>query len=731
MRKFSQWLLKQQDRQSAFVSLYDVFFAGQVKEYFIFRLKYFNLKTMFYFLVHVVNFYLLFTHLSIRPLIIIAMALSLEIIVMNFWWGGLERFRSFIRYWYRLKEYDHAEKLIGFWVTVAFIMSFILLMFIVALGYYGVTQIQQHHTFITIFPDAFIQTIQSQNSLPQPWIVFFKAQQQQQVFPIVYIALTLFSIAIQLPFRTYHSGVYAISRIMRPGFTMIIAELVAIAVLIISWPTLQVWAILLSMLTRNIIATMIGVYYVRRVYRFYTLKLQWPSLHYFWSTVKEGKLGVYLLAGIANVFTYIDALLVVGWIVVERWILYKNNFPLYQSLIIFILIGPLLRAAADWSFLFYFDRKRLEKNEMSLFTHVFNRYINRFSVVMGLFYWLIVFFIVFAFISSNAAYETIVFLPFFILSASIINLQRQAFAELRYGDVIISGVFMVVNLVSAYFSQLSPVLMVLWILMASLFTYLYLLKPHMPACSTDFKFKPAVNFYNWLNLLSQAQPHGITVYRARFIEPLKFDENQQIIRYLRTHELHAHEEIVVLNKSQMLFFLMDKNKQQRTINKARFILNSYGKLSRITSFHYTSAPAQEPAAFYDSGLFHSIIDVKKIPLSLDKQTMVSELLSQFLSHFPTGFCYLPEYYPGPKAAALTLDIAREVNYQMSSYLLQMKSDKDRILDVSVLYIAGVIRVVFVVPLSDVRQSRSYQKLKKWYEHLHSINLYCAVNTHRQ
>ena len=682
MKQFELWLQRERKRNGQLVSLYDMLFAGRSREYLIFRLRWFNLQVFLRFLVHALIFYLMYHHFSAQTLFIIITALAVKLVIANLWWGGLEVLRTQVRHAYRLANHEEVNSRIGYWMIIAVMVAMVNFSLVLWAGYQA----------------------WSQSSLP--WLI---------------VAIMFFLLSGQILLRCYHSGIYAITRVIRPGLSMIVADLIALTFLALAWPIWSTYSLPLAMLLRGLVSLFLSYHYTTRMYRFYEIKPQLPRRNSFLKQLQLFPFAVFGLGALANACVYMDAFLILGWLALEKWQIAQQHLLIPTSLLIVVLISPLLRAASDWSFLFYFDRKRLDNPELCKFSEQFNRHINRASAIIGLFYWCIAFAVSYVLISKQASYESCILLPFFLMAATITNLQRRAFAEFRYWQVIISGVFMAANMTAAYFLSGDLILRFAWSGVAMLLTYGFLIKPRLATVKPAHSQPPGTHFYHWLQTLHSSLDREVKVHRIYFMRAmLPF---QMLAMLHRTGRQLQREQLCILNDRELIFF-----QSSSSINSGQymnFMEKSAGLVRRLHSAVFSTEQMQaKPQVVYSNPVFSGLGIAENISDQNFLQWHREKLLYDFLEIFPSACYFTPDYHPGSKARPLDLLAAREINHLIHHYLNAQQSPKDSRIDVSVLYVSGVVEVIFVIPKS--RKFIADLRIHSWQERLRSLNVRLAL-----
>src|SRR5206468_2313741 len=80
-----------------------------------------------------------------------------------------------------------------------------------------------------------------------------------------FAATLLLRVAVDLPTRCYHSGIYAMRRVYRPLSATIGPELLGLATMLALYPVAGVWALVVSSLLVTATSTVLTVHYTHRV----------------------------------------------------------------------------------------------------------------------------------------------------------------------------------------------------------------------------------------------------------------------------------------------------------------------------------------------------------------------------------------------------------------------------------------------------------------------------------
>src|SRR5438874_4691732 len=83
-----------------------------------------------------------------------------------------------------------------------------------------------------------------------------------------FVATIFLRLALDLPTRCYHSGVYALRRVYKPIAATLAPELIGIGTMVSLWPFAGVWAVVTASVVTTLTTTWLTLLYVRRVYHF-------------------------------------------------------------------------------------------------------------------------------------------------------------------------------------------------------------------------------------------------------------------------------------------------------------------------------------------------------------------------------------------------------------------------------------------------------------------------------
>ena len=401
MSGLDRWLERQAAREGRIVVLEEGLLGARLWRYSWYRLRWFFITYVVESIAHGVTVLLLFRGLEWGNFLLVVVAFSGTALASSFWWGALEAMRSQVRDLHRAAKPHRISSTIAGWLTLS-----------VGLGGVALT------TAIG-------------------WTAVRAADGSLGAADAV-VAAMLLRLALDLPTRCYHSGVYAMRRVYKPLAATLAPELLGLAVIGALWPFVGIWAIVASAVVVSVALTAINLYYTRQVYHFlgYT-----PSRETGLAPMRAsvaGRWREFSAGGGAHAVMALDSLVVLA-------LLYGADVD-SESLLVLFLVAPTIRAGFDWARVLYFDLKRLE---LRLFTNLrrrFERHTLALAWVLGVVFWAVAAAITTAFYEGSVGILYLALLAFFVARSLLARAQIQAFAEGSYAAVFGTGAVLVAGL---------------------------------------------------------------------------------------------------------------------------------------------------------------------------------------------------------------------------------------------------------------------------------------------
>lgn len=418
MNDVDRWFERTARRNRTPVSLYSCLLTGRLGSYFTYRLRYPFLIDTVRFAVHVAEFFILLSHLGGVAAFTVMVLRAGSLIVGGGWWGLLEIMRERLRHFARLGRREASEYEIGRWLMLSVM---------VGLG-------------VTAAGAAAVWALSREGADPVARLYAF---------------LIVVELAIDLPVRVLHSGVYATRRVYKPIWSMFAPTVVQLAILGFGFAFYPAAAIVISIILSNAIGIWITVHYCLASYRLMGLRPRF---------VAKGARALGHLPRIplrlgfettmAGLSFRLDAVLVLALIGfygtntrtfdltagLASW----QNIDAFQF---FYLILPLFRGTYDSAGIFYFDLVRLRNSAVlrRLQLLFFHRLL-LIAPVIALFFWSLAAALAIVVLHDVPLSFLLALIPLFVLRSVIGIYQMRLFADGRFTFHIASLILLVVLL---------------------------------------------------------------------------------------------------------------------------------------------------------------------------------------------------------------------------------------------------------------------------------------------
>ncbi len=407
MKRLTAWGVKQARAERNAVTLEDALLTGSFTRYFVHRLRFLLARTVVATLIHALKIILLLGAFPRSEFLIIVVAQAVAALIGDFWWGALEELRSQIRLLQRRGRRYLVPKEIGRWLSL--VAPAALIVPILA-GIYAAVELATG-----------------------------------QLSPVeAYVAVLAAAVALDLVTRTYHSGAYALRRVYRPLPTLIAVDVVSVAVLIVLWPVLGLWAYPAAELVSLIVVISISLRYTSRTYRSLAMPTLMPLIRERRRVPSLATLRASLAPGIAYALVGLEALVVVAGLAV---ITTEAGTAL---IVLLAAISPLSRASFEWARLLYFDLKRLELPLLAGLRQKFDRAMVWLAVVIGLIAGIVACVIALVMLDQPTALLLVALVALFLVRSVLAAAQMQAFTRTVYARLAIAGIVGVIGLVLVF-----------------------------------------------------------------------------------------------------------------------------------------------------------------------------------------------------------------------------------------------------------------------------------------
>jgi hypothetical protein len=315
-------------------------------------------------------------------------------LISQFWWGALEAMRAQVRDLHRSGRPNRIPAAIGGWLAFSAVPA-------------------------VVFGAAAVG-----------WTAWHVAAGSLGAAEAL-VGVMLLRLALDLPVRAYHSGIYAMRRVYKPLAASLAPEGIGLAIMLAASPFWGVWALVVSSLVTTVVTTVLTVLYTRRVYHFLGFAPLADAGRAALRVALRGARREFMSGGFAHAVMALDSLVVLG--------LLSGARTDSRAVVVLFLSMPTIRAGAEWARLLYFDFKRLELRLFSNLRRRFERHNARLAVVLGVVFWAVAATISTLFYDEGLGELYPALLAFFLARSVLAREQIQAFADGSYAAVIGTG----------------------------------------------------------------------------------------------------------------------------------------------------------------------------------------------------------------------------------------------------------------------------------------------------
>jgi hypothetical protein len=391
--ELDRWLARQAARERRIVPLEQALLGDRLGAYAWYRLRFFLLGYVVEAAGHAVLVLALLTDVSVGDVLLVAAAQAAATLAGRFWWGALEALRTRVRDLHRAGQAHRIPSVVGGWMWISLVLAGSLAVGLVAV-------------LVACAVTGSLGAAQS------------------------YLLALVARVALELPTRTWHSGVYAMRRVHQPLAATVAPELMGLATLLALHAAAGVWAVVAAAVVTTVAATVASVHYTGRVYRFLGFRIR-PEI-----TPAAARAAVRDwrdagAGGVAQAVMAVDALVVLA-------LLQGGERDPRAALLLYVAM-PAVRAAADWAGLMYFDLKRLELRVFANLRRRFDRHTARLAWLIGLGAWVIAVLGDVAGSGPGVGGIHVALLAFFLTRSVLARAQVRAFADGAYPALVGTG----------------------------------------------------------------------------------------------------------------------------------------------------------------------------------------------------------------------------------------------------------------------------------------------------
>ncbi|MGK2880533.1 MAG: hypothetical protein ACSLE6_06980 [Mycobacterium sp.] len=404
MNDIDQWFDRTARRETNTVSLYSCLVTGKVFAYFRYRLRYALVLDATRFVIHVAEFLIILTSLGGLAAFTVMILRVGSLIAGGAWWGLLEVMRERIRAFVESGQRDAAEKEIGSWLILSVLVAII----------------------VTVAGNVVLVVMLPSTHDPAGRLYAF---------------LVVIELAMSIPVRTLHSGLFATRRIYRPLWSIFVPTVVQLLVVGLGVSFYPTAAIAVALVVSNAIGIWITVRYTRESYRLTGLTPKFRVAgRPFWQTLPSIPPGIGVEVTLAGLGLRLDAVAVLA--IVGIYGTSTRAFDLTAGLSVwrdidafqfFYLALPLFRGSYEATGIFYFDFVRLRRlAALRQFRQLFFHRLLWTAPIVTLFFWALALALGLFVLPDVPLSFLVALLPLFTVRSLIGAYQFRLFAEGRF-----------------------------------------------------------------------------------------------------------------------------------------------------------------------------------------------------------------------------------------------------------------------------------------------------------
>ena len=697
MNKLQEWAQKQKTRRIKNVNIYDFFFKEKHLSYISYRLRYFFLGALSTLCFHLVTFYILLTQLSptvFKYFILLTLVLRS---VDAFWWGATELLRTDVRSFYFFKQRQNAFNSISSWLGISYCLSGLcVIAIIISLS-------------LLLFYPAFFSKIL-----------------------LIYGILMLTYLAFELPVRTYYFGVYAIQRVMRPAWSILGINIILSTLALVLAIFFNSYAIIVIYFAGSALKLFLTFYYTRQTTRLHNLSIK--SCCDFLPKIKKYSKKI-LKLGLLGIALRFDNLLLFSCA-------YSiSDFSKSSILISLFLIVPMIHAGYDWSYLFYFDLKKLiTLQQKILYKHLLHK-LFLITPIIGAACAMIGLLLLFIFHQDSYDYTLLLLIPWLAIRSQLGFCQIQAFSEFRYKDVFLSSAILLLPGVFFIDGNLNQEQFLVSVFIATILSLIYCLTIRTQKSKHHEQKISCHNIYLWLNKLT-SKTESVTIFKVKLNYPSIYPKDYFYQKSL-PKLLGLFEELVFLHSHELLAFKYNITPSELGHALAK---ENNGDIKSFQSL-VVDTKKMDGEAFYlwlfnkpmslgeyvgimnlnsavESHFLAQHLDSSSYSTNKTRSTaefrIKKDIYRLFETKFPNGQYYNPA--PNKKNNTITSgsEIIRAANKWLVNSLSKCMIEKEN--NISVLYYDSSIQVIFSIP----SENNNVEDIRDWIERLNEINFLLAI-----
>lgn len=648
--RLMQWAARQKEAAARYVSLHDTLFGVHKYQYFLYRTRYVFITVLMRTAVHIAEL-LLVVNVMPTSVTVLMLGRLASTAVESGWWGLTESMRKRIRWLRKEGNMRAVQDEIEGWISLSVLVALL----IVGVSFFIFGAVRHGNSTAT---SALAMVIALQT-------------------------------AARIVNRTFYSGAYAIRRVFLPIEMIIFPELVITAAGFLLYDPLGEWAAVLCLAAATVVGTLVHYIYVRAVSDFLRITPRNVfSTHAFLGLFRHHSGLVMLLSAAASLCM---RLLEIGLIVTIQ-IMAKKQPNLDHILYPLYITMPLIRSAATWGQLTYFDLTKYGLDCIHEFRNKFERLCLEFSFLLSLMFCVLAAILIVMFSADYIPQALLVILPHIVVSAMFGFVLVALFSRYQYVKVTLLccmqyGIFLWLMLHRSLDVPLWLIL-VYASLVPLILGWLALL-PSWQAPESALR-----SFSKWLSYVRGAS-EPLLLYRITLDGRISGVLRRRFIKLLLTHIRSG--DLVTTLPSRQILLSMPLAHADETMSKSRLIELGGGLITDIAMLRTGNAAAMN--AFIGSG---ATLD------KLDEQKRLDALVAYFTSSFPEG---LVQYPLRPQAQLIEATDSEERRTILHAARAQLEGGKPPVsarwhVDIGI--VAGSIACIFLLP-----RQVPVDRLKAW------------------
>jgi len=400
VKRVNAWLAREAARQARHPRLEHALLTDRAFGYAFYRLQFMWLRVFVRCAVHVLEVLLLSSAMVPEEWLAVFIGYRTSTgLLSSLYWGVLEQLRQRVREHVQRRHFDSARLEIHNWLRVSALV--------------GVLAVAGLSTWVV---------------LSSPLLIGFSLADLFGIACIVRLGFDLWA-------RTLHSGIFATRRVYRPLWSLLLPDLVEIALLILLFPPFGFGAFLVMVVVGGAVRIGLANRYAKRAYRI--SRTAPPTIRgsvFARNTITGGDLASALKFGLSNATSQIDGLIIMvllfagasGRSGAEQGITFAG---------VYYMLRPLMAVAHGWTRTFYFDFQRIE-NSSQLFQRRFRSLLTRTALVLAGVVALLVLAVTALLSGGMPSLSLLCLVPFF-MGRSLMSLrQLDAFTSGQHGRLL-------------------------------------------------------------------------------------------------------------------------------------------------------------------------------------------------------------------------------------------------------------------------------------------------------